>query len=296
MCKTIRFLLTRSIFVAPLLLIAAAGCSPSKYAVGSVMVPVLGNARDAAFESNDLQTFRDASASNLFLLEGLIRTDPDEKELRINAAMQYFAYAFAFVEDIDPDYASILYMRGFEHGYAALARNKKLPPRPDVSFDEFEASLEHMRKKDVPAAVWASVNWAQFISLHLDSTAVLRDIPKVTGLLERAVALDPVYFEGIPHMMIATLHSFKPPMMGGDPEASAHHFAQAKEISGGAFLLADYFYARYYTYRIQDAELFEQTLQGVIGATIAPGDPYRLLNLIAKQKSEILLGEIDELF
>ena len=296
MCKTIRFPLTRYVFVLLAPVLFAAGCSPSKYAVGSVMVPVLGNARDAAFESNDLQTFRDASPSNLFLLEGLIRTDPGENELRINAAMQYFAYAFAFVEDTDEDYATILYSRGFEHGYAALARNKKLPSSPDVPFDQFESSLVHMREKDVPAAVWAAVNWAQFISLHLDSTAVLTDIPKVTSLLERAAALDPDYFEGIPHVMIASLHSFKPPMMGGDPEASARHFAMAREINGGGFLLTDYFYARYYSYRIQDAGLFEQTLNGVIGAAIAPDDPYRLLNLIAKQKSQQLLGEIDELF
>ena len=49
-------------------------CSPTKYAVGSVMVPVLDNARVAAFSSEDIQTFRDAAPANLFLLEGLIET------------------------------------------------------------------------------------------------------------------------------------------------------------------------------------------------------------------------------
>ena len=296
MCYTIKFSPVKYFLIAILPVMLFAGCSPSKYAVGSVMVPVLDNARDAAFASNDLQTFRDASPSNLFLLEGLIRTDPDRAELRINAAMQYFAYAFAFVEDIDPDYASILYQKGMNHGYEVLTKNKKMPARPDVSFDEFEEAIQHLRKKDVPAAVWTSVNWAQFISLHLDSTAVLRDIPKVTSLLQRAVELDPTYFEGIPHMMLGTMHSFKPPMMGGDPEASAYHFEEAATINQSTFLLADYFYARYYTYRIQDADLFEQTLEGVITRDIAPDDPYQLLNLIAKQKSKLLLGEIDELF
>lgn len=260
------------------------------------MVPILGNAREAAFESDDIQTFRDAAPSNIFLIEGLLRTDPDEDELHLNAAMMYFAYAFSFVEDKDPDYASLLYRKGTEHGYAALARNKKMPRTPDVSFDEFEAALPDLREKDVPAAVWTSVNWAQFISLNIDSTAVLRDIPKVTGLLERVVELDPDYFEGIPYMLIGALHSFKPPIMGGDPEASARSFDKAFEISGDSFLLAKYFFARFYTYRIQDADLFEQTLTNVIAADIAGDDPYRLLNLIAKQKSRILLGEIDDLF
>ena len=277
-------------------LLVSVGCSPSKSAVGSVMVPVLENARDAAFESNDIKTFRDASPANLFLLEGLIRTDPDETELRVNASMLYFAYAFAFNEETDPSYASLLYHSGMTHGYAALAKNKHIPRTPDVPFEEFEAALPELRKKDVPAAVWTSVNWAQFIGLHLDSTAVLRDIPKVTSLLERVVELDPEYFEGIPYVMLGTLHSFKPPIMGGDPKASAENFEKAFAISGGSFLLSKYFYARFYTYRIQDAELFEKTLSGVIGADTPPEYPYRLLNAIAKQKSQSLLGEIDELF
>jgi hypothetical protein len=271
-------------------------CSPSKYAVGSVMVPVLDNARDAAFESDDIQTFRDAAASNLFLLEGLIRTDPEKKELRLNAAQLYFAYAFAFQEDKDPAYASLLYRKGFEHGYTALAMNDKLPDNPDVSFDQFEAALPELREKDVPAAVWTAVNWSQFIGLHLDSTAVLRDIPKVTGLLERVAELDAEYFEGLPYIMIGSLYSFKPPMMGGDPEASRANFEKAFAISGDSFLLSKYFYARYYAYRVMDDELFEDALAGVVAAEIVEDDPYKLLNIIAKERSSILLGEIDELF
>jgi hypothetical protein len=278
------------------LITAATGCSPSKYAMGSVMVPVLDNARDAAFESEDIRTFRDAAPANLFLLEGLIRTDPEERELQINASMLYFAYAFAFMEDTDPDYASLLYRTGFEHGYAALAMNKKLPPTPDVPFNEFEAALTELRKKDVPAAVWTSVNWAQFIGLHLDSTAVLRDIPKVTSLLERVAELDPEYFQGIPYVMIGALHAFKPPVMGGDPDASQAAFEKAFAISGDTFLLSKYFYARFYTYRIMDDELFEETLDGVLSARPMAGDPYRLLNIIAQERSRVLLGEIDELF
>jgi hypothetical protein len=275
---------------------ATAGCSPSKYAVGNVMVPILDNARDAAFASDDLRTFCDAAPSNIFLVEGLVRTDPENREIRVQAAMLYFAYAFASVEDDDSDYASLLYQKGLAHGYSALAKGGRVPPRPDIAFEEFEAALPALRKKDVPAAVWTAVNWVQFISLHLDSTAVLRDIPKVMGLLERVAVLDPEYFQGLPHIMIGSLHAFKPPVMGGDPEASAESFAKAFAISGDSFLLSKYFYARFYAYRMQDTDLFEKTLESVLEKPVEPDDPYRLLNLIAKQKSRRLLGDIDELF
>jgi hypothetical protein len=282
--------------IAAGLIASLTGCSTSRFAVGSVMVPVLDNARDAAFASNDVQTFRDAAPSNLFLIEGLIRTDPGNRDLLLNAAMLYFAYAFSFVEDADPAYASLLYQKGFEHGKTVLLENKKLPRSFDVPFSDFEAALPDLRKKDVPAAVWTAVNWSQFIALHLDSTAVLRDIPKVTRLLERVTELDATFFEGLPYILVGSLHSFKPPMMGGSPEKSLENFQKAFAVSGESFLLARYFYARFYLYRVQDAESFEETLEQVNRYSIPPSDRYRLLNLIAQQKSRILLEEIDDLF
>ena len=276
-------------------LLPAAGCSTSRMAVGA-MVPVLENARDAALASEDVRTFRDAAPSNLFLLEGLIATDPDNEKLRIDAAMLYFSYAFAFVEDEDPEYASLLYRKGFAHGRAALLRNKKFPQDWDVSFEEFARGLVSLRERDVPAAAWASANWAQFISLHLDSTAVLRDIPKVTALLEHVAVLDGNYFEGLPYMMIGSLHAFRPPMMGGDPARSRASFERAFEASANGFLLGRYLYARFYLYRVQDAEAFAATLNDVITAPQRAGDPYRMLNLIAKDKAARLMGDIDELF
>jgi hypothetical protein len=265
--------------------------------MGSVMVPVLDNARDAAMASNDLRTFRDAAPSSLFLVEGFIRTDPGENALRINAAMLYFSYGFAFIEDEDIDYASLLYYKGFQHGKAALLQqNKKFISDWSVPYDDFIASLATLREKDVPAAVWAAANWVQFISIHLDSTAVLRDIPKVTSLLERTAELDGTYFNGLVYIMIGSLHSFRPPMMGGSPEKSLASFEEAFAVSGDSFLLAKYFYARFYLYRVQEAETFATTLEDLIAADVDTNNPFQLLNLVAKQKSALLLGEIDELF
>ena len=276
-------------------LAAMSGCSTSRFAVGA-MVPILDNARDAAMASNDMRTFRDASPANLFLLEGLIETAPGKRALRLNAAMMYFSYAFAFIEDDDPGYASILYRKGFEHGRAALLKNKKLIRDWDVSHKEFVATLPALQKKDVPVAVWTAVNWAQFISLHLDSTAVLRDIPKVMSLLDRVAELDGDYFEGLVYTMIGSLHSFRPPLMGGDPEESLRNFEMAFSISGDSFLLSEYLFARFYLYRIQDGDAFEETLTELIERELSGDDPYQLLNLIARRKAHVLLGEIDELF
>jgi hypothetical protein len=118
----------------------------------------------------------------------------------------------------------------------------------------------------------------------------------VTALLERAAELDGSYFEGLPHVMIGSLHAFRPPMFGGSPEKSKESFEKAFAIAGDSFLLPKYFYARFYLYRVQNAEEFARVLEGVNAAQPKTEDPYRLLNLIAQQKSATLLGEIDALF
>ncbi len=279
-----------------LLVLLGPGCSTAKFSVGHVMVPVLNNARDAAMASDDLRTFQDGAAANLFLMEGLIRTDPDNADLRLNASMLYFSYAFSSFEESDPAYASQLYLKGIGHARAVLARNRKIAADWTVPFDEFERTLPAMKKKDVPAAVWASANWAQFIALHLDSTAVLRDIPKVTALLDRCAELDGAFFEGLPWVMIGSLHAFRPPMFGGDPDASLDSFERAFAAADSSFLLPHYFFARYYLYRVQDGDEFRRVLGGVIAAPETADDPYRLLNLIARRRSQTLLGEADDLF
>ena len=68
------------------------------------------------------------------------------------------------------------------------------------------------------------------------------------------------------------------------------------EVSGGDFLLARLFYAKFYCYRIQDGDEFEETLVQLLDAPDREDDEFRLLNLIAKDKAAILLREKDDLF
>jgi hypothetical protein len=288
--------------IIPILLLMAGlwlpllgGCSTSKFAVGA-MGPILDNTKVAALASNDIRTFNAAVPSNLLLLEGLIETDPDKRQLRETAAMLYFSYAFTFDDPEDESYASSLYLKGLAHGETALLRNKKLAKVWDAPFEEFAGGMQFLGPKDLEALVWTVANWSQFISLHLDSTRVLTQIPRVMALLDRAAEIDGTYFEGLPYMMLGSLHAFRPPMLGGDPEASLENFETAIAVSDGKFLLANYFYARFYCYRVQEADEFEERLQYVLDQpdTILP--EYRLLNAIARQKAAVLLEEKDELF
>ena len=277
------------------LMLGSIGCSRSRLAVGA-MVPILDNSKTVALASNDLRTFTAATPSNLFLLEGFIATDPKNRDLRESASMLYFSYGFTFDDPSDRGYASLLYLKGLAHGSAVLLRNKKVAAVWDKPYDEFKTGMSEITGEDLPALVWTVANWSQFISLHLDSTQVLVDIPKVQALLGRAIELDGSYFEGLPFMIMGSLLAFRPPAMGGDPEGSKKNFERAIAVSNGKFLLAKYFFAKYYCYRIQDADLFEQTLTEVIEQPDDVLPEYRLLNALAIKKSARLIEETDELF
>lgn len=276
--------------------VLAGGCSPTRYSVRHVMVPILENAREAAYLSDDIRTFGDAAPSNIFLLEGLISTDPKDEPLRLNASMLYFFYAFAYMEQDDPDYASLLYSKGLGHAWFSLAEDSDFQMEREIPFREFEALVPSIEKGGAPAAMWAAACWSQYISLHLDDPAVMRDIPKVQLLLDRVVELDSSYFEGLPLVMQGSLHAFKPKLMGGDTDASAACFDRAFALGGNSFLMSRFFYARYYAYRMMDRDLFTETLEGIINAAPVENDPYRLLNLITVEKSHQLLEEADDLF
>jgi hypothetical protein len=85
-------------------------------------------------------------------------------------------------------------------------------------------------------------------------------------------------------------------MFGGSPEKSRESFEKAFAIAGDSFLLPKYFYARYYLYRVQEAEEFRRVLEAVVATPPDGESPYQLLNLIARQRSATLMGDIDELF
>ena len=271
------------------------GCSTSGLAVRA-MVPILENSKKQALASSDIRTFYAATPGSLFLLEGLIATDPDNKDLRLNASMLYFSYGFTFDAPEDESYASILYLKGLEHGQAVLLQDKRVAEIWEAPFDKFKTGLDKFTEQDLPALMWTVSNWSQFISLHLDSTGVLLDIPRVTAILERMCEIDGGYFQGLPHIILGSLHAFRPPLMGGNPEAAREHFDRAIAISDGKFLLAHYFYAKFYAYRIQDDEAFENALNEVLTQPDSVLPEYQLLNAIAREKATRLLGEKDELF
>lgn len=254
----------------------------------SASTPMIQNGIEALNRETDLQLAEQSIPTNIEMLEGMIRMDPDNAKLHTYAAQAYYGLAFGFNEDTDPKRASAFYIRGMNHGIKALelegAHNLKTVPIAD-----FEQQVKNMGKADVPAMFWTASNWAKWIDLHRDSAESLAQLPRPTALMQRVMDLDETYYYGGAHMYFGVYYGSRSPVLGGNFKKSLENFNRAREITHNKLLMPDLLQAQYLARQELNHEMFIKLLTKVVNA---PDDLYpqmALANKIAKRKAEHLL-------
>jgi hypothetical protein len=269
-----------------------AGCI-QRIAISSIG-DIMNNGFDVLNEEQDLDLAEKSIASNLKLLEAIMKSDPENKHFLLLASMGYSSYALGFVEDDSVDRARMFYQRGKEFGLKILNRNKTFARAMTV--ENFHDALNTFSKDDVPAIFWTAIGWGSYISLNLTDPDALTDLPKVEAMMQFVAETDPTYFHGGAHFFLGTLYGSRPAMLGGNAETSKKHFEECLKINGGKFLMTYVYYARSYGVQTQNRELFENCLTKVDTTSINVLPEARLSNAIAKKKAKLLRAKIDELF
>lgn len=284
---------TISILFSFLLLIS--GCSINKLAINATG-SIIEYGMDALMEESDLIFAEESAPGNLKLLEGLIKADPENEKLLIDAARGFFGYALAFIEDKNKERAKIFYKRGKDYGLRVLLKKKRFNEAFNNDIDNFNQSLESFGRDDVPALFWTGFNWGSWINMNLDLPEALVDIPKVESIMRRVMELDETYYYGGVHLFFGISYGSRSRILGGNLEKARVHFDMAEKISKGNFLIAYFYQAKYYAMPIQDRSLFESLLQKVITSPPDLLPEQRLMNEVAKVKAKNLLYKIDEYF
>ncbi|MBI1805293.1 MAG: hypothetical protein HY033_07340 [Ignavibacteriae bacterium] len=263
----------------------------------------IGGIMDTGFEvineEQDLDIADKSIASNLKLLETVIRKDPDNKEYLLLASRGYSSYALGFAEDAEDnslDRARELYLRGKDYGLRILNRNEKFRNALGKSPEELRTALASFSTDDVPAIFWTAIGWGSYVNVSLTDPSALADLPKIETMMRFVLDKDPTYFYGGPHFFLGTLYGARPKMFGGDSDSSRKHFEECFRISDGKFLMAYIFYAKTYAVQTQDRELFESCLTRVDTTSLDVLPKARLSNAIAKKKARLLRQQIDQLF
>jgi len=254
------------------------GCSLNRTAA-RVTSGVIDRGLPSVFSQQDPQYVKEALPANLQLMEILLKSDPGNRNMLVNAAQGFCGYALMFLEDENNERASQFYLKG--EAYAARALNGR--------------TAADAKKRDVPALFWTTFCKASYINLNRDNPEAIAELPAIEPAAEKLLALDPGYYYNGAESLLGAYYSIRPRLFGGDPDKAKAHFELALKGPGGDFLLNRFMYARMGAVAAQDPGLFEKLLNYVIAA--GPGDgETRLPDEVAKLKAKRLLEKKDELF
>lgn len=270
-------------------------CATSKTMTVASTALLLENVAKASYKQSDLRLIREGMPSYLMLIDGMVEALPDNKRLLITAAQSYAAYASAFIQDENKEYAATLYAKAKGYALRALEQNGFKNPlsRP---FDDFETGLQKVGAKDVPYLFWAASCWGSWISLNMRSMEAMAELPRVEAMMKRVLVLDEAFYYGGAHIFMGVLEASKPRIAGGDLNRARDHFLRAIELGDGSFLMTKVYYANYYAKKAFDRELYTSILENVLEIPVDIVPELTLLNTAAHTKAKKMLDEVDEYF
>lgn len=250
----------------------------------------------ALYEENDLVLAETALASNIKLLEGMLKGDPDNDHLRLLTAQALAGYALGFVEDQDPLRAQSLYLRARDHAMHVLRTNDSFKAAEMAPLETFEQAVSAFDIDDIDPLFWTAFSWAGWVNVSISNPQAFIDLPKVQILMQRVMDLDESYFHGAPLLFFGSMWGLKPRMLGGDPEKAKEFFDRNLELTENKFLLTYIYYAKFYAMKTLDEEMFDALMKKVDETPADVLPEFQLLNMIAKQKAQRLVLQREDYF
>ena len=254
--------------------------------------------RDVALSANrqsDVVLVRQGIPSYLMLIDGMLQSYPENRDLLLAGAQAYAAYASVLDED-EQDRAAYLSDRAKQYALKAL---EMTPPFKDAlgkPLEVFQERLKQTDKKQVSTLFWVGNIWAGWIASSNEGASAMADLPWVEALMERVLELDPGFYYGGPHLFKAILLSARPEQFGGNLKKAQEQFQKALDYSQGKFLMTDVYYAEYYARQTLNRELFVSTLKRVLETSARVEPDLTLANTLAQRKAKKLLAQVDEFF
>jgi hypothetical protein len=303
-----------SVLVSAALGFTTFGCM-TNMAAGTT-VDVIDRAAPAINRYEDTELAEESIPASIATMEGLLQIRPKDQKLRAILARSYASYGFGFLEDHMEEAlgrddeanaeryrkrAGMAYSRARELAVGSLSLwhddaggaeghiKRGLP-----AWTEYLQAFDD--KAQVPTLFWGAYAWARYIGLNRDDMNALADLPFVSALADRVLALDPTFMGHAPHALRAGLIGTAPAQLGGRPEEAKKEFEIAINATGGKNLMYHVVEARIVAVALQDRALYEKLLNTVLAAPRDIDLEQRLPNQLAKRRAARYLAEIDMLF
>jgi predicted anti-sigma-YlaC factor YlaD len=242
---------------------------------------------------------------SLKLMETALAATPDHRALLAATSAGFAQYAYAYVqqegdelglEDSDRAWSALdrarrLYLRARDYGLRGL--EVALPGFGEELRSSHAGAVARAGPPEVDLLYWTAVSWAAAVSLGKDDPALVAELPIVSALIERALAVDEDWDRGAIHAFLVTFEMSRPDA-GVDRYADAkRHFERAVELTQGRAAAPHVAWAESACISAEDRACFEQALAAAlrIDADVDPAS--RLVNLIMQRRARWLLANAD---
>lgn len=285
--------ITLKMMLLLILSLSLSGCVKMALTVAPSLIP---NLAQSFFEECDPDLARKSMPSSLKLMEGLLKSDPDNKQILKTLCMAFTGYALLFIEYENPDAASRYYLRARNYGFKALDLEEFVLTNDRVHVKDLEKQVQTFNKKNIEMLFWTTMAWNAWISLNLDKPSALGQLRPAQAFLDKVMEIDPHFFHGSPYILKGTMLALMPGPLGGDIEKSKACFDQALVLGNNRFFLVDYYFARYYAVRTQDKKLFLDLIEKVQHSSENNFQDTCLINSVMRKKTTQLKNRIEDFF
>ncbi len=285
----------------------ASGCSVQRFAANKIG-DTLAAAGTTYSADEDPELIGAALPFSLKLMESVLASTPEHRALLAATAAGFTQYAYAFVQQE----ADAMALDDTERAWIAWNRARRMYLRArdyglrglDVAVPGFSATLRtnaatavaEAGATEVELLYWTAASWAAAIALGKDDPSLVADLPLVSALIDRALAVDADWDQGAIHTFLVTYEMARPDAMGSfdDRVTSARtHFDRAVALSQGKAAGPYVSWAESVCQPKEDRACFEEMLQAALKINPDDNPPTRLANTIFQRRAAWLLVNVD---
>lgn len=286
------------------LVLFATGCSVERLAANKIADTLAGSG--TAYSSDDDPELVEAALPfSLKLMESALVETPEHRKLLSATCAAFTQYAYAFVQqqgdalalnDTDAAWASWnrarrLYLRARDYGLRGL--EVAHPGFRQALGADRAAAVAQAGPEEVDLLYWTAVSWAAAISLGKDDPELVADLPDVSALIDRALAVDEGWDNGAIHAFLITYTMARPDELDDRDAKAKGHFDRAVQLTQGKAAVPYLSWAEAICLPKEDRGCFDRAIASAL-AIDPDGDPsIRLVNTVMQRRAAWLRDHVD---
>jgi predicted anti-sigma-YlaC factor YlaD len=287
--------------------VLASGCSVQRFAANKIGDTLAASGTTYSAD-DDPELIAAALPFSLKLMESVLASTPRHRALLAATSAGFTQYAYAFVQQE----ADAIALNDTERAWVAWNRARRMYLRArdyglrglDVAVPGFSetlratpaAAVQKAGAAEVDLLYWTAASWAAAIGLGKDDPSLVADLPKVSALIDRALAVDADWDRGAIHSFLVTYEMARPDSTGNfdDRVAIARtHFDRAVALSQGKASGPFVSWAESVCVPKEDRACFEDMLQSAMKINPDDEPAIRLANVIIQRRAAWLLANVD---